>query len=102
MPRSKDSSSALGHKGRDPSLARIKSAWLLDLDHSQYDLLTVLTYLSSVSTANLTREQIFAVGDESNDLPMLDGTHAHHVACPSTSIEISLSLISLTFSSSPL
>ncbi len=65
MPRSKASSNSgesrdsLGGHGRDPALARIKNAWLLDLDHSQYDLLTVLTYLSSVSTANLSREQIF-------------------------------------------
>jgi flagellar protein FlaJ len=44
---------------RQPEAARIKNAWLLDLDQSQMDLLTTLTYLSSVSTANLSREQIF-------------------------------------------
>lgn len=59
MPKSKDSSSPSGYKGRDPALARLKNRWLLDLDHSQYDLLTVLTYLSSVSTANLSRDQLF-------------------------------------------
>ena len=65
MPKSKVSSkdvvsaSLAAAAGRDPALARVKSGWLLDLDHSQFDLLTVLTYLSSVSTANLSREQIF-------------------------------------------
>ncbi len=44
---------------RQPEAAKIKNAWLLDLDQSQLDLLTTLTYLSSVSTANLSREQIF-------------------------------------------
>lgn len=64
MPKNKASSkvisaSAASQTGRDPELAQIKSGWLLDLDHSQFDLLTVLTYLSSVATANLSREQIF-------------------------------------------
>lgn len=62
MLRSKASSKtavAVAGAGRDPSVAQVKSGWLLDLDHSQFDLLTVLTYLSSVSTANLGREQIF-------------------------------------------
>ena len=45
--------------GRAPEMAEIKNSWLLDMDHSQFDLLAVLTYLSSVSTANLSREQIF-------------------------------------------
>ena len=30
---------------------------------------------------------IFAVGDHQNDLPMLDGTHARHVACPGNAID---------------
>lgn len=45
--------------GRDPSLAQTKSGWLLDLDGSQLDLVTVLTYLSCISTANVTRDQLF-------------------------------------------
>ena len=62
MLRSKASSKtavAAPGAGRDPALAQLKNSWLLDLDHSQFDLLTVLTYLGSVSTANLGREQIF-------------------------------------------
>jgi flagellar protein FlaJ len=59
MLKSKASFSLVGATGRDPALAQLKSRWLLDLDQSQFDLLTVLTYLSSVATANLSREQIF-------------------------------------------
>jgi len=45
--------------GRDPALARIKSGWLFDPDAGQYDLLTVLTYLACISTANVSRMQLF-------------------------------------------
>src|SRR4030067_2019339 len=58
--RQKDkASSDQGHSGRDPGLARIKSGWLFDPDASQYDLLSVLTYLSCLSTANVSRMQLF-------------------------------------------
>lgn len=59
MLGSKASSKFIGGSGRLPTLADVKNSWLLDLDQSQFDLLTVLTYLSSVATANLSREQIF-------------------------------------------
>lgn len=62
MLGSKASSNVIGGTGRLPTLAELKSSWLLDLDQSQFDLLTVLTYLSSVATANLSREQIFEAG----------------------------------------
>ncbi len=58
MPKSKASSSPAAYAGRDPSLAQVKSSFLLDTEHSQFDLLTVLTYLSSIATANLSREQL--------------------------------------------
>jgi archaeal flagellar protein FlaJ len=45
--------------GRDPALARIKSGWLFDPNANQFDLLTVLTYLSCIASANVTREQLF-------------------------------------------
>jgi len=58
--RQKDkASSDQGHPGRDPALARIKSGWLFDPDASQFDLLSVLTYLSCLSTANVSRMQLF-------------------------------------------
>lgn len=55
--------------GRDPSLAQTKSGLLLDLDGSQLDLLTVLTYLSCISTANVTREQLFEAGARLGYMP---------------------------------
>lgn len=45
--------------GRDPALARVKRGWLFDPDAHQYDLLTILTYLACISTANVSREQLF-------------------------------------------
>ena len=35
----------------------------------------------------LTPDEIFATGDHFNDLPMLDGLHAKHVACPGNSCD---------------
>lgn len=57
--KDKASSDQGGTPGRDPALARIKSGWLFDPDASQYDLLSVLTYLSCLSTANVSRMQLF-------------------------------------------
>ncbi|MFQ5472089.1 MAG: hypothetical protein ACE5FA_04290 [Dehalococcoidia bacterium] len=65
MPKNKDSSKeGLLGSGRSPVLAKLKANMLLDLDQSQFDLLTVLTYLSSISTANLSREQLFDAAAE--------------------------------------
>jgi flagellar protein FlaJ len=57
--RGKASSKEATSPGRDPALARVNSGWLFDPDANQYDLLTVLTYLSCTSSANITRGQIF-------------------------------------------
>ncbi len=59
--RGKASSSAAA-AGRDPALASVRSGWLFDPDASRYDLLTVLTYLSCIATANISREQLFEAG----------------------------------------
>jgi flagellar protein FlaJ len=65
--RQKDkASSDQGHPGRDPALARIKSGWLFDPDASQFDLLSVLTYLSCLSTANVSRMQLFEAAAKLN------------------------------------
>jgi flagellar protein FlaJ len=64
MPKAKDSSNEQIGSGRPPALAKLKANMLLDLDQSQFDLLTVLTYLSSIATANLSREQLFTAGAE--------------------------------------
>ncbi len=57
--RDRASSEADGSHGRDPALARIKSGFLTDTSARQLDLLTVLTHLSCMATANVTREQLF-------------------------------------------
>jgi flagellar protein FlaJ len=106
MLRSKASSSAVAvpqaSSGRDPALAAVKSGFLLDMDHSQFDLLTVLTYLSSVSTANLSREQIFDSASRLGYAPSpyfaqvdnlvqtmgYDYSHACHVVARSTKDEV--------------
>jgi len=75
---------------------------LLDMNQSQFDLLTVLTYLSSVSTANLSREQIFDSASELGYLPSpyfarvanlvqslgYDYSHACHVVSKTTKDEV--------------
>lgn len=40
-------------------MANTKRGWRFDPDASEYDLLTVLTYLSCISTAKVSREQLF-------------------------------------------
>ena len=57
--RGKASSKTASPAGREPGLANIKRGWLFDPDASEYDLLTVLTYLSCISTAKVSREQLF-------------------------------------------
>lgn len=64
MPKAKDSSKEQFGSGRNAALSQIKPSMLLDLDQSQFDLLTVLTYLSSIATANLSRAQLFAAAAE--------------------------------------
>jgi len=65
-PRDRASSEEGRPPGRDPALARIKSGWLFDPDASKYDLLTVLTYLSCISTANVSRMQLFEAAAKLN------------------------------------
>jgi len=37
---------------------------------------------------SIPRDEVFAVGDQYNDLSMLDGTHAGMTACPANAIEV--------------
>jgi HAD superfamily hydrolase (TIGR01484 family) len=53
--------------------------------HEAYSKGTALTELGRL--LGLAPAQIFAVGDHFNDLPMLDGRHAKHVACPSNAVD---------------
>lgn len=102
--KSKSSFSSAKDGGRDPSLAATKSGMLLDLDGSQLDLLTTLTYLSCISTANVTREQLFEAAARLEYMPSpyfarvanlvqslgYDFSHACHVVsetCPDETIK---------------
>ena len=53
--------------------------------HHAYSKGTALSELAR--HLNLAPEAIFAAGDHFNDLPMLDGIHARHVACPGNSCD---------------
>lgn len=52
--------------------------------HADYDKGSVLAELCRL--IEMPRTQVFAVGDHFNDLSMLDGRHALHVACPANAI----------------
>lgn len=58
-PKAKGSSNGAPPASREPGLAITKQGWLFDPDASAYDLLTVLTHLSCISTAKISREQLF-------------------------------------------
>ena len=53
--------------------------------HEDYSKGTALSELARLT--GIDRQAIFAAGDHYNDLPMLDGRHAHWVACPSNAVE---------------
>ena len=57
--RGKGSSKQAPSSGREPALANIKRGRLFDPDAANYDMLTVLTYLSCISTAKVSRKQLF-------------------------------------------
>ncbi len=52
--------------------------------HADYNKGSALAELGRLT--NLSRDEIFAVGDHFNDLSMLDGRYAAHVACPANAI----------------
>ena len=53
--------------------------------HEDYSKGTALAELGRL--CGIPKEEIFAVGDHFNDLPMLDGTHARYVAAPANAVE---------------
>jgi len=69
LKREAKSSFESAKDGREPSLAQAKSGWLQDFGASQLDLVTVLTYLSCISTANVSREQLFDAGARLGYMP---------------------------------
>ncbi len=67
-----------------PDFSYQRNSIYLSFCHRDYDKGTTLAELGR--HLGVPRESIFAVGDHQNDLPMLTGTHAGHVACPGNSI----------------
>ena len=67
-----------------PDFSYQRNSIYLSFCHRDYDKGTTLAELGR--RLGVPRESIFAVGDHQNDLPMLTGEHAGHVACPGNSI----------------
>ena len=72
-------------RGQVPDFSYQRNSIYLSFCHADYDKGTTLAELGRQT--GVPRESIFAVGDHQNDIPMLTGTHAGHVACPGNSIE---------------
>ena len=71
-------------KPRMPKLHYQRNSIYLRFCHADYDKGTALTELGRL--LGIPPEAIFAAGDHYNDLPMLDGRPAKHVACPANAI----------------
>jgi hydroxymethylpyrimidine pyrophosphatase-like HAD family hydrolase len=71
-------------KARLPDLGYQRNTIYLRFCHAGYDKGVTLSELGRL--IDVPPEARFAVGDHHNDIPMLNGVHAHHVACPSNSV----------------
>jgi hydroxymethylpyrimidine pyrophosphatase-like HAD family hydrolase len=71
-------------KARLPDLGCQRNTIYLRFCHAGYDKGVTLSELGRL--IDVPPEARFAVGDHHNDIPMLDGVHAHHVACPANSV----------------
>ncbi len=72
-------------RGRVPGFQFMRNTVYVRFCHEAYSKGTALGELGRLT--GITAEEIFAAGDHYNDLPMLDGTHAKCVACPSNAVE---------------
>lgn len=72
-------------RGQVPDFSYQRNSIYLSFCHVDYDKGTALAALGR--QIGVPRESIFAIGDHQNDIPMLTGEHAGHVACPGNSIE---------------
>jgi hydroxymethylpyrimidine pyrophosphatase-like HAD family hydrolase len=70
-------------RARLPDLGYQRNTIYLRFCHAGYDKGVVLSELGRL--IGVPPAARFAVGDHHNDIPMLDGVHAHHVACPANS-----------------
>ncbi len=68
-----------------PNFSYQRNSIYLSFCHVGYDKGTALAELGRLT--GVLAEATFAVGDHQNDLPMLTGVHARHVACPGNSID---------------
>ena len=71
-------------KARLPELDYQRNTIYLRFCHAGYDKGVTLSELGRL--IDVPPEARFAVGDHHNDIPMLTGVHAHHVACPANSV----------------
>ena len=67
-----------------PKFSYQRNSIYLSFCHADYDKGTALAELGRM--IGVAANGTFAIGDHQNDLPMLTGVHAHHVACPANSI----------------
>ena len=72
-------------KAAVPKFSYQRNSIYLSLCHADYDKGTALAELGRL--IGVGPEGTFAIGDHQNDLPMLNGVHARHVACPANAIE---------------
>ncbi len=70
---------------RCPKLAYQRNKIYLRFCHADYDKGVALGELGRL--LGIPPEATFAIGDHHNDLAMLDGRHARHVACPGNAID---------------
>ncbi len=72
-------------KARVPKFSYQRNTIYLRFCHADYDKGVALSELGRL--IGVPAESIFAVGDHHNDIPMLTGVHARHVACPANAID---------------
>lgn len=72
-------------KERVPKFGYQRNTIYLRFCHADYDKGVALSELGRL--IDVPADSIFAVGDHHNDIPMLTGVHARHVACPGNAIE---------------
>ena len=68
-----------------PDFSYQRNSIYLSFCHADYDKGTALAELGRM--IGVAADGTFAIGDHQNDLPMLTGVHARHVACPANSID---------------
>ncbi len=72
-------------RARMPKFSYQRNSIYLSFCHVDYDKGTALAELGRL--VGVPAAATFAIGDHQNDLPMLTGVHARHVACPDNSID---------------